>query len=65
MPEEDYQSTAMESKVRVKEANIMQAANELGMGERKYPKVSEMLMVNPFAKPKKGKKGGKKKKKWD
>jgi len=34
MPEEDYQSTAMEPKVRVKEANVMQAAIELGMGER-------------------------------
>ena len=32
------------------------------MGERIYPKPSDMLMVNPFAKPKKGKKGSKKKK---
>jgi len=55
---------ALEPKVRVGEPNIIAAAEDLGIGARSYPKAVDMLMVNPFAKPKKGKKGGKKKKKW-
>jgi hypothetical protein len=63
LPDEDYQISALEPKVRVGDPNLLAAADDVGIGARSYPKTIDLLMINPFAKPKKGKKGGKKKKK--
>jgi len=46
----------------IHKAIVLPEENERGDGDRHYPNIGDSLFVNPFAKPKKKKKGKKKRK---